>query len=109
VGLYHGTQSGHLLVYCNSKIVLIDFKVRESKTYSMFLDEELLELKLDRKENTFFYSFQINKEADTPRNRQRIEDERRDLRQAVIVLAGFLLLVALSVLVVQWLNSSPLQ
>ncbi len=109
MGLYHGTQSGHLLVYCNSKVVLIDFKVRESKTYSMFLDDELLELKLDRRKDKFFYSFQINKEADTPRNRQRIENERRDVRRAMILLAGFLLLVTLSVLLVRWLHSGQVQ
>ncbi len=34
VGLFHGDNSGHLLVYCNTRIVVIDFGVMASKNYS---------------------------------------------------------------------------
>ncbi len=39
VGLFHGDNSGHLVVYCNSRIVVIDLKVLTSKNYSFFIDE----------------------------------------------------------------------
>jgi len=45
VGLMHGAKSGHLLVYCDSKILLIDFNVLEDKTYTFFIDVESRHLK----------------------------------------------------------------
>ena len=44
IGLYHGEESGHLAVYCNNQVILVDFHVKEEKRFSFFLDEELCEL-----------------------------------------------------------------
>ena len=41
VGLFHGDSTGHLLVYCNARIVVIDFSVLASKNYSFFINDEL--------------------------------------------------------------------
>ena len=71
VGLFHGENTGHVMIYCNSKVVLVDFKVRETKSYSIFIEEELCEIGIERKADRFVYGFDINKEADTPLNRKR--------------------------------------
>jgi tRNA A-37 threonylcarbamoyl transferase component Bud32 len=34
VGLFHGDETGHLMIYCNTRIVVIDFGVTTSKNYS---------------------------------------------------------------------------
>jgi hypothetical protein len=49
VGVFHGAKTGHLLIYINSKIVQIDFKVYEDALYSFFIDEELCEVSVKRK------------------------------------------------------------
>ena len=49
VGLYHGENSGHLLLYVNSSPVLIDFSVSDSKKYSLFIGDELCDLVLEQK------------------------------------------------------------
>ena len=71
VSAFHGPNTGHLLVMCNLKILLIDFSVIHSKSYSFFLGEDLFVLDLDRQGNKFYYDFQIDFDVDTPINRRR--------------------------------------
>ncbi len=92
VGLMHGAESGHLLVYCDAKIILIDFEILEDKTYSFFIDEQLCEISIELINEQFYYSFEINKTADTPRNNLRKKIERRHLTQGMMLLGGILLL-----------------
>lgn len=94
VGLMHGAESGHLLVYCDAKILLIDFKVLEDKTYTFFIDEQLCEISIELKDGQFYYGFEINKEADTPRNRLRKKIESRHLKQSLLFLAGAIIFIA---------------
>lgn len=96
VGLFHGPKTGHVLIHCNKKVVQIDFSVLESKTYSLFLDEELCEIDLERKEGyRFSYEFRINKEVDTPRNRQRKAIEKKHWKQSLLFFGAILLCVGL--------------
>lgn len=44
VSLYHGDQSGHVLIYSNQAIISIDFSVKKDKVFSFMLGEELFEL-----------------------------------------------------------------
>ena len=93
VGLMHGAQSGHLLVHCNYKIILIDFQVLESATYSIFIDEQLCEISIERKDNQFFYGFEINSKADTPRNRQRKRIEKKHMLQSLAFLGSLMIVI----------------
>ncbi len=95
VGLFHGNKTGHLLIYCNAKIILIDFRVRDSKKYSFFINDELCEIRLERKGGKMFYYFEINKEADTPRNRARRKMERKYFGQTLLFFGGFALVLTL--------------
>ncbi len=63
VGLYHGTKTGHVLIYCNARVMIIDFNIRQSKTYSFFIEDELCEIKMRRDKDAFEYFFEINKTA----------------------------------------------
>ncbi len=89
----HGAQSGHLLVYCNTKIILIDFKVLTDASYSFFIEDELCEISIERKENQFYYGFEINKKVDTPLNRMRKKREKKDLIQSLMLLGGIAVLI----------------
>lgn len=107
VGLYHGERTGHILIYCNSRIVLIDFGVREPKTYPLFLDDELLEIKIEYHDNRFWYSLDINKEADTPRNRIRKERDRKDWQKTLMFFGGMVAMVLLFLAVMRLINPKP--
>jgi len=107
VGLYHGEGSGHLLLYVNNKITLIDFGVQDSKDYSFFLEEELFELKITKTGTSYNYALVHNEELDTPFNKQRRSQQRFNrLSQWV---GGVLLLLLLSLVVVVVRKSSSQQ
>lgn len=92
--MYHGPESGHFMVYCNSKIILIDFHVRKNQTYSFFIENELLEIKIreDEKEG-YAYDFILNTEADTPANQERKKINNKHFIWALLALALFSLVV----------------
>ncbi|NNE30470.1 MAG: hypothetical protein HKN16_12600, partial [Saprospiraceae bacterium] len=96
VGLMHGPRSGHLLVYYNSKIIIIDFQILENKTYSFFIEDELCELSIERKKNQFYYGFTPNIKADTPLNRSRKKKKRKELYQSLAVLGSFMIIVLIA-------------
>lgn len=95
VGIYHGSKTGHLVVYCNLRVVMIDFNVLDTKTYPLFLDDELCELTIEKKDNQFRYGFDINRKADTPRNRQRKVVEKKHWRQTLLFFGAMGVIVAL--------------
>ncbi|MCB0608926.1 MAG: hypothetical protein H6562_03730 [Lewinellaceae bacterium] len=96
IGLFHGDRTGHLMVHCNMRVVLIDFSVRSSAKYSFFLDDDLCEIIIEQKGDKFSYGFEINKEVDTPKNRHRKSVDRKEWRQAFLFFGIFIALVALT-------------
>ena len=71
----------------------VDFKVLDSKVYSFFVNDELCEIHLTRKGEKMFYEFQINKDADTPRNRARKKMEKKYWGQTLLFFGGMFLLL----------------
>lgn len=71
VTLYHGPQSGHVLVVVNGKVSIIDFFVRESRNYSLMLEDELMVVEIEKGVDGYSYGFVIDEDADTQRNRDR--------------------------------------
>ncbi|MGI9158469.1 MAG: hypothetical protein ACR2K1_01820 [Saprospiraceae bacterium] len=93
VGLYHGDQSGHVLIHCEMRVIKIDFSVLESKTYTFFLEEELCELRIVKEKTGFSYELVINKKSDTPLNRARKQAQRVELRLLLLYAALFLVVL----------------
>ena len=93
VGLYHSSKKGHLVIYVGKNISTIDFNVLDSKEYTFFIDNELCRIKLERRGDKMYYFFEIDKSADTPMNRVRWAMERKFLRQMLVALAIFLVVV----------------
>ncbi|MCZ2102028.1 MAG: hypothetical protein LC107_10880 [Chitinophagales bacterium] len=44
VGLYHGDESGHIVIYVGGEIIQIDFSVKDGKDYQFMLEQELFKL-----------------------------------------------------------------
>ena len=89
LGLFHGEETNHVVVHCNNRVVAIDFNVKESKTYSIFLDQELCEVSIDHTGgDDFSYDCRINKDVETPlnqtRNKYRDEEERSERRRLIV-------------------------
>ena len=105
VGLYHGDESGHLMVYCNTRIVVIDFGVQTSKNYTFFIDEELCDISVEEKEGTFSYSFTIDQNTDTPRNRGRRKMLKSQLKQSLLLGVAFIAMISIVVFLVMHFNT----
>ncbi len=44
IGLYHGDESGHVMIYIGKEILQIDFNVKEKKDFHFMLDDEMFKL-----------------------------------------------------------------
>ena len=97
VGLYHGPDSGNLVIYCNNEVVAIDFQVKDQARYSFFIEEDLCEVRIKKKGNHFQYFFESNLEVDTPLNRKRQQAARRDKRFLIFFLIAAVVLAAVLV------------
>lgn len=102
VGLYHGDRSGHVVIHCNMRVIQIDFSVKESKMYSFFIEDELCELVLEKKDGRFSYEFRVNKKVDTPRNRIRRAQEGKVRRQMAVLTTGLVLVLAIAFMGLRW-------
>lgn len=58
LGLYHGDNSGHVMVYLNQKVVIVDFQVYQSKSYSLIINEELVKINLNHSNGKFYYNLE---------------------------------------------------
>jgi len=94
VGIYHGEFSGHLMVYCDWKIIIVDFNVLETKSYSFYLGQEFCHLDVLKTEKGFKYALQKDNKAKTPLNIARKQADRRDSIKSILVIGCiFLVLV----------------
>lgn len=91
VQLYHGGVSGHVMVSINSKVSIIDFFVKESKNYTLFIEDEIFLLELERNKNGFGYAFTMDKLADTAKNVQRRTATRK---QNLIIAIGAIIFMS---------------
>lgn len=95
VQLYHGGASGHLMVSINNKVSIIDFFVKDSKDYTLFIEDEIFLLELERSKNGFGYAFTMDKVADTAKNIQRRKVARK---QNLMIAIGSIIFVSVFIL-----------
>ncbi|MBB4079432.1 hypothetical protein GGR28_002052 [Lewinella aquimaris] len=96
MGLFHGDKTQHVVLHCNDRVVQIDFEVRESRTYSVFLDQELCEVSIDHTGgDRYDYTCRINHDAQTPLNelRKSHRDSQNRLEKTRIIAAGCVVLL----------------
>ncbi len=88
--LKHGVTSGNLIIYCNMKILLIDYDVFEKANYKFFIDEEFCQIKVWKKKGKFNYQFDVLDDVDTPLNQKRKERKNKLYDNTVLkALAAF--------------------
>ena len=106
VGLYHGDRSGHVMIHCNLKVMQVDFSIKDSKMYSFFIEDELCEVILDKKDGVFGYEFRVNKKADTPRNQDRRVQEGKTRKYMAFTVAGLVLVLTTLFFGLQWFGKT---
>jgi len=58
LGLYHGQDSGNVVIYHNQSVVVVDFMVHKSKSYSFMVNKYLVKLNLLKENGKFDYKFE---------------------------------------------------
>ncbi|MEI6411543.1 MAG: hypothetical protein WCR52_19295 [Bacteroidota bacterium] len=106
IGLYHGDRTGHVAIHCNLKIVQIDFSVKESRTYSFFVEDELCEVRLIKEKTGFSYEFAVNKTVDTPLNQARRANERKNRKYMAVTIGALIVLLAGILLAVKFFGKA---
>lgn len=104
VGLMHHPTKGHLMIYCGSKVVLVEFKVLGSKTFSFFLEEELFKVSVTRTATGYEYDFGVDMEADTPLNEERRTLRQRDHKRGLLAFVG--LVAAITLVIVAFVEGN---
>ncbi len=84
VGLFHGEETGHLLIYCGSNIVHMDFSVLQASTFSFLIDDDLCEVVVEPAKKGFSYQFFANREKEAARQEERKVRDRKYLKQTII-------------------------
>ncbi len=89
IGLFHGEESGHLLIYCGSDILHMDFSVLKGSTYSFLIDNDLCEVVIEQGKTGFSYDFVANREKEAARKEQRRKLDRKHRIQTIAFTALF--------------------
>lgn len=71
------------MVYINGRVVVIDFNVLQTKSYSFLIEDQLCDLQVNNQNGSFAYNFSIDRKANTPGNIRRRKRERRDTIRSV--------------------------
>jgi len=53
--MYHGDESGHLIFFVNANIIIIDFNQKSDKNYSFFIENQMLEFAIKKKNQSYEY------------------------------------------------------
>ncbi|NNE26564.1 MAG: hypothetical protein HKN09_06955 [Saprospiraceae bacterium] len=56
IDMYHGEESGHLMLIINNAILWIKFDQKESRKYGFLIEHQLLELEIKEKQGDYEYS-----------------------------------------------------
>ena len=88
------------MIYINGGVVVIDFNVLQSKSYSFLIEDQLCDLEVEMQDGKFAYSFSLDTKADTPANLRRRKRDRRDMIHTLLFAVGLVSLIVFSVLFV---------
>jgi hypothetical protein len=97
IGLYHGDDSGHVLMHVNKEPVIIDFSIKEEKDYSFYVGPQLFNLNFKKVSDSFTYILERDLEVPTQLNKARKESAKQDIYY-MCVGAGVVGMILLGVL-----------
>lgn len=100
IDLKHGVTSGNFVLFCNYKVLLIDFGVFENKTYSFFINDELCEIDVNKEVKGYTYGFRIRDDVDTPLNRWKKKMRKKEMRMTTAMIVGMVLSIMITILAV---------
>lgn len=95
IGIIHNASKGQFMIYCNKKIVLVEFKLYQSKQFSFFIDEELCKIDVIKTGKTYDYAFKVDLDAKTPLNKERLQLKKTTLKKSILAFIALLAIVGI--------------
>ena len=92
VGIYHGNESGHVLIYADKAIIVIDFSVKSDKIYSFYLDDDFFELGINFIKDEVLFTFQNMTNNITINNFEQNDFPIRHLVKMVFFILGLIVI-----------------
>ncbi len=93
IGLYHGEDSGHVIIYQNNNILIIDFNIVYTKHYHFYIGHELMILSILTNQEEFIYLLSVDTESNTPYNLQLKKNKKEE--QQMIIIGQIVLIIFL--------------
>ena len=78
---------------------MIDFHVLRSKKYSFFIEDQLVELSIDKEKNEYTYGLEVNDKVDTRRNRLLKKHDRKNLKISILIFGSMLALITIAIII----------
>ena len=95
--MYHGDDSGHLIFFVNSNVIMIEFGQKEPRDFNFYIENQLIEFKI-KKENKD-YEYEV-----TPQKPPEVEVEEK-LFTKHFWIPLILLIIALNLLLIIFTQS----
>ncbi len=90
IEMYHGDESGHLILFVNGQIIQIEFNQKETKKFSFVIDSQVIELAIKAENGLYDYTL-------TPQRPPAVEDVEKTFdKHFWIPLIFFLLILNLA-------------
>lgn len=105
IGIIHNASKGQFMIYCNKKIVLVEFKLYESKQFTFFLNDELFKIDVIKTGNTYDYAFKVDLDAKTPLNEERTQLKKTTFKKSIIAIVASLAIVTIIISSVLWFHT----
>jgi hypothetical protein len=94
--MYHGEESGHLIFFVNSNVIMIEFGQKESRNFSFFIENQLIEFKIKKENSNYEYVVTPQKPPDV--------DVEEKLFSKHFWIPLILLIIALNLLVIFYIQ-----
>ena len=93
IGIFHSLD-GHVVIYCQGEIMVIDFNVKDDKEYSFFIENKLVKIHLERNpDNSFSYQL-VEEDNSLTDNYQASKPETAHVVKAMLLFVlGVLILL----------------
>lgn len=98
ISIYHGDQSGHVIIYSNKYILFLDFNIKDDKVYSFYLGNDLLKLAITKKNIGYQYALKSDKNQKLIYPLEEGNFPRRHIYLALLFM--LIVLIAVSIIVI---------
>jgi len=97
--MYHGEESGHLIIFVNGQIIQIEFNQTDEKIFSFIIDSQVIELAINKENGQ--YSYEV-----TPQRPPTVVDVEKTFdKHFWIPLIFFLVILNLAFYLIKYLSN----